>query len=112
MLFDEWWATLTFCSAFVFILYYGIAAPWYKTPFGRALIAIDLGLALATFPTAYDFVLGGAIYENRTLQWITLILAPIVPLAIMYRIVTMWMVRNRPFWKGIHPKDEAKHEEP
>lgn len=100
ILFDEWWATSTFIVALVFVLYYGLAAPWYKTPFGRALITIDLGLAVATFPTFMMFVFGDNISANRTLQWITIVIATTVPIAIAYRIVVLFNIRNRKFWKN------------
>lgn len=118
VMFDEWWSSVTFVVAAIFVLYYGLAAPWYKTPFGQALIAIDLGLAVATFPTAMYFMFGLNIADNRVLQWVTIVVAAIVPLAIAYRTFTLWKIRNTKFWQnfrngrvntaGVKPESEEE----
>lgn len=102
VVFDEYWASITFIVATIFVLYYGFAAPWYKTPFGQALIVVDLGLAVATFPTALEFLFGYDLSYNRILEAVTIVIASFVPLAIAYRTFTLWKIRNTKFWQNFN----------
>lgn len=112
IMFDNWWSTVTFSMAALFVLYYGLCAPWYRTPFGRALIAIDLGLAVATFPTALLFVFNRNLFDNRVFSWVLIVVASTVPIAIAYRIITMWLVRHSPRWLKIRSLQKLeKHDE-
>jgi hypothetical protein len=98
---EEWWFPVTFIVSTLFVLYYGFAAPWYKTPFGRALITVDLGLAVSTFPGFLEIVFHSHIYDNDIIATIIIVIASFVPVAILYRIVTLWGVRNKSFWKNL-----------
>lgn len=92
--FDEYWATITFIVATVFVIYYSYVAPWYKTPMGRALVAVDLGLAVATFPTAMLFLFNWPVYNNHIAEVIVMLVAVGVPIAILSRIYTLFTFRK------------------
>lgn len=106
--YEEWWTCITFTLAVLFVLYYGFAAPWYKTPFGRTLIAMDLGLAVATFPGAMQFMFGYNLYSSVPLVWVTIIIGLLIPVAILYRIITLWDVRHSLFWRNFIKKRNPK----
>jgi hypothetical protein len=99
--FDEWWGTITFCVAAVFVLAYGLGSPWYRSPFGRSLITLDFGLAVALFPTFLDFVFHINLAQNKTMGVIVVGAACAVTLAISYRLLVLWRVRNEEFWKSL-----------
>lgn len=103
--FSEWWSSLTFIVSTLFVLYYGTCAPWWKTPFGRALIIIDLGLAVATFPAALMSWTGVDVSADRLTELVIIVVATPVPLAIAYRLCVMISVRHSKMWKQISRKD-------
>ena len=111
LVFDQYWTIITFFSAALFVLYYGLTAPWYKTPFGRSLIVIDLGLAVATFPNMLYWLFGVKLYDNHILVVITVIIGVFVPLAILYRIATLWAIRNKSTWKTFRDKTRKRTED-
>lgn len=47
-----------FCSSLLFIVVYSIAAPWWKTAIGRALVLMDGGIALTLLPLVLKFAFG------------------------------------------------------
>lgn len=101
---EEWWFPVTFIVSALFVLYYGITAPWYRTPFGRALIAVDAGLMVSTFPEFVNIVFHSHVYDNEYVAWVIIVIASFVPVAIVYRIITLWAVRNKEFWKSLRIK--------
>lgn len=120
---EHWWFPITFIASTAFVLYYGIFAPWYKTPFGQALVTVDLGLAVSTFPGFVKFLFHSSIYDNIGVAVTIMVIASFVPVAIVYRIITLFNIRNRNFWKNFSAKgkstmdpeaakyvEEAKHE--
>jgi hypothetical protein len=114
---EQWWFPVTFVVSTLFVLYYGITAPWYKTPFGRALITVDAGLMVATFPEFVHIVFNSHVYDNEYVAWFIIGVASLVPVAIAYRIFTLWAVRNKKFWKSLRsrtnrsPDDGSEKEE-
>lgn len=102
--FGEYWSTITFCVSALFILYYGLAAPWYKLPFGRALMIVDAGLAVATLPTALNFLFNVNVFDNRVMAWVIIVMAGMIPFAIGYRIIALWRIRNTKFWSTFRKK--------
>jgi hypothetical protein len=108
---EQWWFPVTFIVSTLFVLYYGLTAPWYKTPFGRALITVDAGLMVATFPEFTNIVFHSHVYDNEYIALTIMAIASLVPVAICYRIITLWAVRNTEFWRKLResvkrPKDD------
>lgn len=105
--FFQWWGTITFGVASVFVLGYGLGSPWYLTPFGRSLIILDAGVAVATLPTFLDFVFHIDLMDNRIMGAIVVVASAAVTLAIAYRIVILYTIRHKTFWRAFR-EDRAK----
>lgn len=99
--FDNYWSTITFILAALFVVGYGLGSPWYRSPFGRSMLILDFGLAVATFPAFLNFIFDINLMDNRAMGWIIIISASFIPIAIAYRLYVLWSVRNRKFWRYI-----------
>lgn len=99
--FYEWWGTLTFCVSTLFVLGYGLTSPWWKTPFGKSLIIMDLGVAVATFPSFLRFVFDVHLTNNKVAAAIIMLASATITVAIGYRVVILWAVRRSEFWRNL-----------
>lgn len=110
MAFDKVWASATFIVATLFVLYYGLFCPWYRTPFGRSIIILDFAVAFACMPTAIWAMTGWDFESNVVLEWLTVVVAVQIPIAIGYRLCVLWGVRHKNFWKKLDAKRGDKDE--
>jgi len=104
--FYDWWGTLTFCVSTLFVLGYGLTSPWWKTPFGKSLLVLDLGVALATCPSFLYFVFGIHLMQNRGAAIVVLTASAFITVAIAYRVVILWTVRRGTFWRNLRQKNK------
>lgn len=58
-----------FLASLLFIAVYTALASWWRTPIGRALVAMDGSLALALAPSAAHFLLGLTISASPGFAW-------------------------------------------
>lgn len=106
--FDNWWGTITFCIAAAFVLAYGLGSPWYRSPFGRSLIILDFGLAVALFPTFLNFVFQVNLVNNRPMGVLVVLAGCCVTLAILYRLLVLWKLRSTAFWKSFRESRQER----
>jgi hypothetical protein len=99
--FHIWWIVVTFCVSALFVLYYGIAAPWYRTPFGRALITVDAGIAVVLFPGFAKYALHYNVYEGTWDTVLTMVALSSVTISIIYRIGVLFAVRRMDKWRKL-----------
>lgn len=85
-MYDYVWGVVTFVLSFLFLVLYGCFSPWYKTPFGRCLMGMDLGLCIATFSTAFHAVGGSNLGSSLAYQIVVACTAWLVPVAIAWRV--------------------------
>jgi hypothetical protein len=104
--FYDWWGTLTFCVSTLFVLAYGLSSPWWKSPFGKALMVMDLGVAVATFPSFLYFVFDINIMQNRAAAVVVILASSAITIAIGYRVLILWAVRREEFWRNLRQKNK------
>jgi hypothetical protein len=80
-------------AALLFIVAYTWLAPWWKTPFGRMIVFLDVALFAALLPgvVSDDF---GVMLKGTFWQWFTLTAVSMVPLVIAFRIKYLWKLQN------------------
>lgn len=99
--FNKWWSIVTFMSAVLFLSYYTLTAPWWKTPFGRALVAMDFGVGMAVTPGFLFYVFNINIMSDRGTAAVIMVGLTAVPTIIIYRLYTLWAMKHRKFWKNV-----------
>src|ERR1700733_12345576 len=103
--FYDWWGTLTFCVSTIFVLGYGLTAPWWKSPFGKSLMVMDFGVAIATCPSFLYFVFNINLMDNRAAAITVVVASSLITLAIAYRVALLWSVRRGEFWRNLRQRN-------
>ena len=104
--FYGWWGTITFCVSTLFVLGYGLTSPWWKSPFGKSLLVMDFGVAVATLPAFLYFVFNIDLMENKAAAVVAMTAAAAITIAIAYRVVILWSVKRRQFWRNLKQKNK------
>jgi hypothetical protein len=86
---SQWVVQAAFWSAAGFILWYSFWAPWFKSPIGRAIIALDSAIALACLPTVLGLIFGASLVMNPAFSWLTVAAFACIPVITVYRA---WVV--------------------
>lgn len=89
---------LAFAASVLFIVVYTVLAPWWRSEIGRALIAMDTGLALALAPAVLHRLLGVSLAASLGFGWYYLGSLALVAGATLWRtwiiIKTQWRGRD------------------
>lgn len=108
----HWITTILFVLSSIFVVYYGIFSPWYRTPFGRALLTVDAGISVALLPAFAHFALNFDLYDNMGMTIVEFCALTLVGVAIAYRIFTLWEAKHSPKWLNIKKlRDASKKQE-
>lgn len=84
-----------FWSALSFIAWYSLWAPWYRTPVGRAIVALDSAIALACFPTVLGLIFGASVIASPWFAWLTVAAFAAIPVITVYRGVIVFRIQRR-----------------
>jgi hypothetical protein len=84
-----------FWSALAFIIWYSILAPWYRYPIGRALVALDSAIVLATLPSVLGMYFGASIIAWRGFAWLTVAAFGCIPLVTIWRGAIVFREQRR-----------------
>jgi hypothetical protein len=85
--FYDFWAPITLAMSVLFVVVYSILSPWWKSPFGRALVAMESAIGVATVPVLIRVYFRS--YNTSVTEPILLIALVVIPLIIAYRIVIL-----------------------
>lgn len=107
--FYKWWDVVTFCVATVFVFYYGFAAPWYRSPFGRSLMVMDAGVAVATLPGFLLYIFNLHLMTNRSVGIAVMLASSAITLGISYRVWVLFVTRHSAFWKKLSATRTGKY---
>jgi hypothetical protein len=84
-----------FWSALGFIAWYTLLASWWKYSIGRALVALDSAIMLATLPTVLGLLFGAHLVAGEFFQWLTVCAFGAIPLVTVWRGVIVWRIQRR-----------------
>jgi hypothetical protein len=84
-----------FWSALGFVVFYSLIAPWWRYSVGRAIVALDSAIALATFPTTLGRIFGASVVASRFYTWLTVAAFACIPIITIYRGVIVWRIQRR-----------------
>jgi hypothetical protein len=84
-----------FWSALGFIALYSVIAPWPRYPIGRALVALDSAIMLATLPTVLGLYFGAGLVSGAFFQWLTVCAFGAIPVVTVWRMVIVWRIQRR-----------------
>jgi hypothetical protein len=84
-----------FWSALAFIAWYSALAPWWRYSVGRAIVAMDSAIALATFPTTLGLIFGASVIASPFFTWLTVFAFGCIPVITTYRGVIVWRIQRR-----------------
>lgn len=84
-----------FWSALAFIAWYTIWAKWWRYSVGRAIVAMDSAIALATFPTTLGLIFGASVIASSFYTWLTVAAFAAIPVITIYRGVIVWRIQRR-----------------
>jgi hypothetical protein len=91
---SEWVIQGAFWCALAFIAWYSIIAPWWRLSIGRALVALDIAVALATLSTVLGLIFGPAAVAGPFFQWLTVAAFGAIPVITCWRMVIVWRVQR------------------
>jgi hypothetical protein len=84
-----------FWSALGFIAWYSLLARWWEYSVGRAIVAMDSAIALATFPTVLGLIFGASVVASPFYTWLTVAAFAAIPVITTYRGVIVWRIQRR-----------------
>ena len=99
--YTKWWTIITFMSTILFLTYYTISMPWWATPFGRAIVALDIGIGLAIMPAFLFYVFNIDIMNDRATAVLLMFGLAAVPVMVTYRIYIIWAMKHKKFWQKL-----------
>ena len=97
---SEWVIQLAFWSSLAFVAWYSAWAPWWRSSIGRAIVALDSAVALATFPTVLGLIFGAAVVASAFFAWLTVFAFGCIPVITIWRMVIVYRIQRRPFVQG------------
>jgi hypothetical protein len=92
---SEWVIQAAFWCSIAFPVWYTICAPWWRYPVGRAIVALDSAIALATGPTTIGLIFGASVVASSFFSWLTVFAFGCIPVITIYRGVVVWQVQRR-----------------
>jgi hypothetical protein len=84
-----------FWSALAFIALYSAIAPWFRYPIGRALVALDSAIMLATLPTVLGLYFGAGLVSGAFFQWLTVCAFGAIPVVTVWRMAIVWKIQRQ-----------------
>ena len=97
---SEWVIQLAFWCSVAFPAWYSIWAPWWRYPVGRAIVALDAAIALATGPTTIGLIFGASVVASPFFTWLTVFAFGCIPVITVYRAVVVYQVQRRAAVEG------------
>lgn len=91
---SEWVIQLAFWCSVAFPVWYTICAPWWRYSAGRAIVALDSAIALATGPTVAGLIFGAPLVASAVFAWVTVAAFGCIPVIAIYRGVIVWQVQR------------------
>ena len=91
---SEWVVQGAFWCSLAFIAWYSILAPWWRSSVGRAIIALDTAIALATLPSTIGLIFGAEVVASRFFQWLTVCAFACIPVITIWRCVIVWRLQR------------------
>lgn len=101
---SRWVIQAAFWSSLAFIAWYSAWAPWYRSSIGRAIVALDTAVALATFPAVLGLIFGVHLIASAFFSWLTVCAFGCIPVITCWRMVIVYRVQRRPFEAGRAPR--------
>lgn len=92
---SQWVVQAAFWCAIAFIAWYTICAPWWRSPVGRAIVALDAAIALTLLPSVAGLILGHRAVASGAYQWLTLCALACVPVITCWRMVIVWRIQRQ-----------------
>lgn len=77
----------TFFTSVAFIVVYTVFARWWRSAFGRSMVAFDAALSLALLPSVVHHITGTSSVESAPFAWFTVASLGAVPCVIAWRTV-------------------------
>ena len=74
-----------FLASVLFVVVYTAMAPWWRTSIGRALVAMDAGLALTLAPSSLHMIFGLTVTASAGFGWYYLASLPLVAGSTLWR---------------------------
>lgn len=76
---------VAFFAAVAFIALYTAIAPWWRSPLGRNLVALDGSISLTLLPSVLHHALGVSSADTPAFAWFTVCAFALVPCVIAWR---------------------------
>jgi hypothetical protein len=76
---------VAFCAAVAFIALYSAIAPWWRSPLGRNLVALDGSISLTLLPSVVHHTLGVSSADSAFFAWFSVVAFGLVPCVIVWR---------------------------
>lgn len=76
---------VAFCAAVAFIVLYSVIAPWWRSPLGRNVVALDASISLTLLPGVVHHFFGVSTALDPYFAWFTVLAFGAVPLVIAWR---------------------------
>jgi hypothetical protein len=92
---SEWVIQAAFWCSLAFIAWYSALAPWYRSSVGRAIVALDSAIALATLPAVLGLIFGAELVTGRFFQWLTICAFACIPVITTWRMWIVWKLQRR-----------------
>jgi hypothetical protein len=84
----------SFFAAVGFVALYSVLAPWWKTPLGRSIVALDTAVAMTVAPSVLHFVFGVTSLKSETFAFFTLGAFTMIPIIIVWRGWLLWRLQT------------------
>ena len=97
---SKWVIQLAFWSSLAFPVWYSIWAPWWRSSIGRAIVALDSAIALATGPATIGLIFGASVVASPVFSWTTIFAFGCIPVITAWRMVIVFRVQRRPYLEG------------
>lgn len=76
---------VAFFAAVAFIILYSAIAPWWRSPLGRNVVALDASISLTLLPSVIHHTFGVSTALDPIFTWFTVAAFAAVPLVIAWR---------------------------
>lgn len=86
---------VAFCAAVAFIALYSAIAPWWRSPLGRNLVALDASISLTLLPSVLHHALGVSSADTPAFAWFTVLAFGFVPVVIVWRAWILCRIQFR-----------------
>jgi hypothetical protein len=91
----RWEVSVTFWVSFAFPFIAALIWPWWKSWWGRNIVALEICIAVTLLPSiAFQYFNLKA--DVNTLQWIQVVALATVPVVVLWRVAMIWYDQRRP----------------